>query len=348
MALTRRALSRREWLQSLPLMVSAVSMVSACGLRTGKRTAHGAYQELFRTPHAKQVRILVLMPDTEQTRQVWTGLSDELQADVQLIAVAIDRADQLETIARAIRQHAPTALVLINNPTVAAYRAFQQRDSQGAYPPAIILMTSLLEEQNLGIKNATGIRYEVPLVAVVTNLRRVLSLPLARVGVIRRNGFARLVQFEATLAAREKVELVAESVTNAPNASEMKAAIRRIKGRADALWILNDDKLLSPRLLADAWVPGLNETPYIPTIVGVRSLVSANAPFGDFAVLPDHTALGSQAAGIIFDLIDSDWQLPMGRVQPPLSTTTVIHYAQANERFQLRHDALSQVDEILR
>jgi hypothetical protein len=92
----------------------------------------------------------------------------------------------------------------------------------------------------------------------------------------------------------------------------------------------------------------LNERPFIPAIVGAPSLVSATHSFGTFAVLPDHTALGVQAAGLLFDIADSGWSLPeSGQAQLPLSTTTTIDLAQARERFSLRDDALSQVDRIL-
>ena len=32
--------------------------------------------------------------------------------------------------------------------------------------------------------------------------------------------------------------------------------------------MLNDDRLLTPRLLEDGWLHGLNEPPFVPTIVG--------------------------------------------------------------------------------
>ncbi len=35
-----------------------------------------------------------------------------------------------------------------------------------------------------------------------------------------------------------------------PNAAELRFALREIKQRCDALWVLNDDKLLSEQLIA--------------------------------------------------------------------------------------------------
>jgi hypothetical protein len=238
--------------------------------------------------------------------------------------------------------------VLLNNPTVAAYRSYQRQHPQAAFPLGVVMMTSLLEEQSaLGLKNATGIRYEVPLVTVVTNLRRLIASPIQRVGVVYRRGFRQFVEFEKRLAGREHVQVVSEIISDAPNESELKRALRAVKNRADLLWVLNDDRLLTPHLLAEGWIPGLAERPFIPTIVGARSLVSAESTFGTFAVLPDHTAFGAQAAELLFQAADNGWTPLDTHIQLPLSTMTIIDLAQARSRLALRSDALSQVDVIL-
>jgi hypothetical protein len=166
--------------------------------------------------------------------------------------------------------------------------------------------------------------------------------------VVVRGPLLGFVHRQASLASREQIRVNTETVSATPNPSELKRAIRRVKQRADALWILNDDHLLTSRLIADGWLPGLDERPFRPTIVGAASLVSAAQSFGTFAVLPDHTALGSQAASVLFDIADNDWKLPEGtEIQLPLSTTTTMDLVQVRERFALQADALTQVDRIV-
>ena len=76
--------------------------------------------------------------------------------------------------------------------------------------------------------------------------------------------------------------------------------------------------------------------------------MSARNSFGTFAVLPDHVALGAQAAGLLFDIADESWQIAGdAQVQLPLSTTTAVDLVQARAHFSLREDALRQVDRIL-
>ena len=82
--------------------------------------------------------------------------------------------------------------------------------------------------------------------------------------------------------------------------------------------------------------------------MGAAALVPPQQAFGTFAVLPDHTALGVQAANIVFDLAESNWILPPdAQVQLPLSTTTTLDLVQVQGRFSLRADALQHVDRIL-
>jgi hypothetical protein len=183
----------------------------------------------------------------------------------------------------------------------------------------------------------------------MTNLRRLLTLPRERVGVVGRAGLRDYIRGQIKLCALEKIPVVTEEVSQRPNPSELKRAIRRLKEQVDVIWIMNDDRLLTPRLISEGWIPGLDERPWLPSIVGAASLVSARSNLGTFAVLPDHVALGSQAASMLLDIADDDWQVESGKaIDLPLSTTTTIDLVQTEERFTLKKDALQQVDNILK
>ena len=209
-------------------------------------------------------------------------------------------------------------------------------------------MSSFLEAKPAGLRAATGISYEVPLITVVTNLRKLIATPIDRIGVVHRAALAGFVRRQAALAFREQTTVVREEVSGTPNPSEIKRALRRLKQKCDAIWVLNDDHLLTPRLLAGGWLHGLNEPPSVPTIVGAASLVSPAQSFGTFAVLPDHTALGTQAANLLLDIAENGWLLTSSSgTQLPLSTTTTVDLTQARERFALRASALGQVDNVL-
>jgi hypothetical protein len=341
------ALTRRVFIGAACCCVSAVwGCVAADGIAHNTSRARDIASVTPSSIDAKV--ILVFMPETAQTKEVWTGLCDELAADYRLIAIRVDSTNEVAVIADAISKHRPSGIILMNNPTVEAYRQYQRQNATGSFPPAVIVMTSFLEHRSKTLVQTTGVSYEVPLITVMTNLRKLLILPSERVGVVVRANVRHFVKRQIELASREHIVVVEEVVGERPNSSEVKRAIRRLKQSTDVIWILNDNKLLTSRLIAEAWIPGLDERPWLPTIVGAASLVSARSSFGTFAVLPDHLALGGQAASMMLDIANNNWKIPDKlTIQSPLSTTTTIDLVQANERFILRPDALQQVDRIL-
>lgn len=339
------ALNRRSFLLGLPLVAGGLGCSSGSGTAVTQARSPG---RLASAVSPGKPAVLVCMPDTKQTREVWSGLKDELAGHFTLVAVDVHGDHGGEVLARAMAELHPVCVVLMNNPTVFAYARYQATAGLAAYPPAIVVMTSFLDRRPTAIAGATGISYEVPLITVVTNLRKLMSSPVERVGVIRRMPLHSFVTHQAELARREQIGVIEQPVSLEPNAAELKYALREVKQHCDAIWVLNDDRLLSERLIADGWLPGLNERPYKPAIVGAASLVSPGQSFGTFAVLPDHGALGVQTANRIFDLADADFKLTEhDEVDLPLSTTTSVDLVQARARFALRQDALEQVDHIL-
>jgi hypothetical protein len=340
------ALTRRRFLTTVPLAGLGVACASSARIQKGS----GGATEIARSSPsgASKGTILVAMPETTQTKEVWTGLRDELAQDYLLVAVRIDGAESAGDLAAAMARYHPDSVVLMNNPTVSAYRVYQEQSSLRQFPPAVVVMTSFVDGYLPQLAAVTGISYEIPLITVATNLRQVIASPVERVGVIVRPSLRSFVERQAALAAREKIQVVEQAVSASPNSSEIKWALRKLKRHVDALWILNDDRLLTPRLIVDGWLPGLNERPYCATIVGAASLVSPRQSFGTFAILPDHTALGVQASNMIFDLYESHWALPSGQpAQLPVSTTTTVDLVQVRDRFSLRPDGLHHVDRIL-
>jgi hypothetical protein len=332
-------MKRRELL----LGASALALAWSCAQQgTGTQTA---YREIL-TAGTGPRTILVCMPDTPQTREVWRGLSDELGQEFRLVAVAVESRKDSDIIAKGIQTHSPSALVLMNNPTVAAYRTYAS-SSGTARLPSVVVMTSFLDGGSLRALGATGISYEVPLITAVTNLRKVLASSVERVGVAYRAPLAPFVRREVELARREKIQVVERSLSEEPNPSEIKQALRELKQASDALWVLNVDRVLTPQLISQGWLPGLNERPWRPTIVGVSSLVSTSLALGTLAVMPDHTALGVQAANLVYDIADNEWRIPDAFTQLPLSTNTAFDLHHASERFQVKQGALAQVDKVL-
>lgn len=339
-------MKRRALVVGVPLGVLALS---GCG-RSSASKAKAPYRELqvSEAAGADAATVVVFMPDTPQSQEVWQGLNDEIGQEFRLVAVQVEGPDSVDALRLAMERHEPRALVLMNNTTLAAYREYQSRYEHEQYPPAFAVMTSFLSQES-SLSRTTGVSYEVPLITVVTNLRKVLRTPIHRIGIVARRELTGFVRAQAALAEKEKISAVVEEVSATPNPAEIKRALRRVKREVDALWVLNDNHLLSPRLIREGWVPGLNERPWLPAIVGAAPFVSPGANFGTFALVPDHPSLGAQVANMIFDLADSEWEYDAeAAVQVPVSTVSTIDLIQARERLALRDDALQKIDRVLR
>lgn len=330
------------------LLLLAAWFCLSCGAATnqGPSSATGAFKPVPRRP--SKPAILVLMPDTPQAAQVWTGLQSELASDFDVITSRIEKDSALEDLSAAIDQTHPACLVLLNNPTLRLYKRYQQSKPQGTrFLPAIAVMTSFLEESARGVENLTGIAYEVPGVIQFVKLRSIVARPVRRVGLVYRLPFRAYVVRERQLASMEQVEVVGKEVPRDPEPDAVRGALTELldRDRVDALWVLNDNALLSPDLISSVWLPAVNGTTHVPVIVGVPSLLGKNYPVGSLAMVPDHVALGVQTANLVFDLADKQWQLVDHAIKLPISIKTLVEVRQVRDNFGLQPGGLDNIDE---
>lgn len=319
-----------------------------CGAATSQpaASATGAFKPVQRRP--SKPAVLVLMPDTPQAAQVWTGLQSELASDFDVITSRIEKESTLEELTAAIDRTHPACLVLLNNPTLRLYKRYQQSRPRGTrFLPAIAVMTSFLEESARDVQNLTGIAYEVPGVIQFVKLRSIVARPVRRVGVVYRQPFRAYVTRERQLASIEQVEVVGKEVPRDPDQGAVQTALTELldHDRVDALWVLNDNALLSPELISSVWLPSVNGSTHVPVIVGVPTLLGKNYPVGSLAMVPDHVALGVQTANMVFDLADKQWQLGDHAIKLPISIKTLVEVHQVRDYFGLQPGGLDNIDE---
>ena len=162
--------------------------LAACSRSSGDaRHAEAFFQDPVRRPDHDAV--LVLMPDTEHTRAVLLGIRDEVGDELDVLVRPVDRDLSAEEIEAMLAELQPRCVVLMDNPTVKAYRELQLARPSVTFPPAVVVMASFLEEHYRLVKNATGIAYEVPALTLFTHLRTILVSPVEKVGVVYRPAF---------------------------------------------------------------------------------------------------------------------------------------------------------------
>jgi hypothetical protein len=291
--------------------------------------------------------VLLAMPDSTAFRTVRRALVDEIKKDFDVSTQIVDAHTSLDDFRGRVDAAHPACLVLMDNPTVKLYRAYQ-KGHEGPPPPALVVMTSFLEELRADLPNASGVAYEVPGVTAFVNLRSVIERPVSRVGVLHRPSFKRFVERQKALAAKEQITLVPVEVPSDPGSKDVRDALKTLAAEhVDALWVLNDNGLLKDgRFLEAAWRPELAGLG-VPVVVGVPTLVSADARFGTFAVLPDLEAMGVQAANVLFEISESGWRAGEHPVELPVSTLTVVNMRQIKEHFGLREGATRHIDKVI-
>ncbi len=333
------------------LLLGACALLLLGGCRAAQTPAGGHRQPLrpalIDPPrHPGRPLLLLAMPDSPPFQVVRRSLIDELRGDFDFVTLLVSPQTPPGDFAQVIERQRPVALVVMDNPVLSLYRRYLGSAPAGRkVPPAVTVMTSFLDQ--LGdLRNVTGVAYEVPGVTAFVQLRSIIAKPLKKVAVLHRPRFRRLIEQQAALAAKEQISLAPFEVSNNPTPAEIRAALRRVRESPDidAMWVLNDNGLLrDAEFLAAAWRPEI-ERFRVPLIVGLPSLVASEAQFGDFAVVPDHEALGVQTAQLIIKLSESDWQVDGHPVEPSFSTLTVANLKRLADLAGLRPGAEERVD----
>jgi hypothetical protein len=329
-------------------LLALVLLAVACANSLPDQTSHPQALPLVDPPRRPgKPLVLVAMPDSASFRTVRRALVAEIQRDFDVATQIVSAQTDAAGFGAQVDAAHPTCLVLMDNPTVKLYRAYQKAH-QGPPLPALVVMSSFLEELRAELPNASGVAYEVPGVTAFVNLRSVIEKPVTRVGVLHRPSFRHFLERQKALAAKEQITLVPVEVPSEPSASDVRNALRALPGsQIDALWVLNDNVLLrDAQFLESAWRSELAALG-VPVVVGVPTLVSAQARFGTFAVLPDLEAMGVQAANVLFEISESGWRAGDHPVELPVSTVTVVNMSQVKQRFGLREGAARRIDKVI-
>ena len=296
-------------------------------------------------------RILILMPDLKPAQQIYGSLSDELAGEYEVEQFYVDSKTNLKSLADKITTFEPTAVVLMNNPTVGLYRRYQAAQPEGTeFPPAIAVMVSFLEKEIQGLQNATGIFFEIPSTTAFVNMRQISRNPIEKVGVLVRETFSDYIDAQAKLAAPEQFEIVTRKVREGSTIRDIRLGLRQLirDEGVDALWVLNDNVLLTERTLVKGWLPETGRyLEELPVIVGVELLASRDLRFGSYAVIPDLEALGVQAANLLFELEENDWQAGEWEPEMPLAVQQLLNLNTLSRNAVVESTQLEHINHII-
>ncbi len=299
-----------------------------------------------------QQNLLLLRAEGEDFVEAKNSISYDLEYDFEIHDKVIDAETSVDDVKEIMNSVKPDVVILMNNTTISLYKEYQE--SLGAldsYVPSVSLMGILIGDAIDGLKNAYGVEYEIPIVTSSVKLRSLMAdHDISKIGIVHQASFAQFISENKVYCDAEGIELHTVEITGERAERQLKNALEDLveEQNVDAIWVPLDNVIVNNGSLSGVWIPFQKENE-MPVIVGVKVLASPQFHFGTFAVIPDHNGLGSQAASVVFDIMDNDWVVPEnGGTQPPLSVRTVVNLPDNIDYFDIEEDELSGVDEILK
>lgn len=306
---------------------------------------------------ASMERIVIFTAKGPVFETVIQAMVNDLKEDFIFTVIHTD-GSRPETLAKALDSApSPKLAVLLGNTSVKIYKDYQKKQialhangQQKDYNPipSVALLGLQLDQEIKDLENATGILYEVPMVTAAVKLRTIMGGKLQRIGVVHRPIMQNYVTLNAKIGTLEDFELVAERVTARTSASDLKRALKQLSKRdVDAIWVLNDSQLLTPRMVRSSWIKQFMRM-RIPVIVGAPNLVNATLPMGVLSVHPDLEALGLQASNMILEIKRRDWDASEFMIQHPLSVSTKFNFGLSKQwRIPIDEKSLQEIDELI-
>ncbi len=296
-----------------------------------------------------QDKLLLLHPEGVAFTEAIESMTRYLEGGVELEDLLVSESTSLSDVKKKISDSSPKMFVLFDNPSIRLYKKYVDdvKASGGEALGAVALMALQLPFESEGLGKIIGIKYEIPVLTSVVNLRMISSKKIENVGVIYREGWSEFIDENLEYCKSEKINLIKYELDNEPKLlySAIKKGLKKLikKEKVDALWIVSDEKLFIKKAIKKAWLAGLRKTD-IPTIVGVETLIKSPIRMGSFAVLPDHNGLGEQVANLIFELMDQGWVVDEKKFEEPLSVLKVLNTKLALKKGFLNDKAMGFVD----
>jgi hypothetical protein len=293
---------------------------------------------------------LIFTTQGKAFEEVAQGIMGDLEEDLSFVTVTLDKKSTVSDVSGAIKKHNPKVIVLVENNSLRLYEKYQKENPKASFPPSVAVAALFVDRYLSKLKNATGIRYEIPAVTSIVNMRSVITKKVRKVGVVHREWMKSTIEQNAKYCKAEGIELVSISLPNKGKKleSQLKSGLKKLSKDVDAIWVLNDNVLLNGKMIRSAWLPTIGKAK-LPVIVGIKQILSTKLNFGSFAIVPDHYNLGVQAASIIGELMDDDWEIGDRDIEQPVSVKKVVNVAVLKKKsVKYNEDKLSAMDEVVR
>jgi hypothetical protein len=175
-------------------------------------------------------RALVIRGKTQVFDEILLGIRDDLENELMLVEMNIDKDTSNKNIDHMIDKNAPRLIILMGNKAVNLYAKYQSNHDSSNFPPAIAIAALFIDKFALKLKNTTAIRYEIPAVTSVVTLRSILDKPIKKIGVIYREWMSEIIEENRKYCEAEDIELIGIKLPNKINnvSKSIKSALHKL------------------------------------------------------------------------------------------------------------------------
>ena len=294
-------------------------------------------------------KVMVVRPEGKGFSEASEGILSEVPSNLLVDQYIYDVIVDKQKFTKRLSGFRPDFLILMDNPSVYAYKEFLQETKDKLELPSLSMLGIDIGQSMEGLKNAVGINYEVPLVTSIVDFRNIVKDSIHRVGVIHRNVMADFIRKNQDFCRDEKIDLIAMQLAKSEeeNLESITNNLKLLNGKVDAFWVLNDNVLLTREIIIKVWIPLASQFKK-PIIVGAEPLASPGINFGSFAVVPDHYSLGVQAINRVLDYFEYGTLEGELKIEEPLSTHKVLNKRQDETFFRLKDTIHQTIDKVLK
>lgn len=275
-------------------------------------------------------KMLVLQHSGPHFESVFASLQSEVANDFEIVRLISDGEKSSKEMKKIMQKQKPKLVILMNNNNIRSYKKYvKSLPKDATIVPSVALMAAFVEKEIEDIPNSAGITYEIPIVTSVVNLRSMMSIPKVKLGIIYRDFLRSFIEKNKEYCKAEGIAVKTFFVPNGETRYKdlLEVGLKELveKHGANTIWVPNDPVFLSKDIIQSVWKP-FTEKYDVPVIVGVESFLLSDVNFGSFAVLPDHSALGQQAANIVYSIKENDWKSDNSLLEAPISIFKVLNF----------------------
>lgn len=299
--------------------------------------------------------ILILHSKSNEFKKLANLLKEEwiysdFKSSIAVHAIELSNDFDIATVAQSLAKNRRTMIIVIGNTAAVQYIKVQRALAQHNRPqPPVLLFYCLYADELLKyLKNASAIRFEIPVVTSLVRLRQVLSDSLVNVGVVYRKWNKDFIERNAALAEQEGFQIHHIIVDEKdPLTPQLNAGIHKLKKlNVGAIWLTGDNELVNVETLAKSWIPRLKDHP-ISILTSLPNLAETPLGFANASVATEEKSLVLQVVDKVIDTIENDWTFNGATIVEPVSIDFHFNLSISEEKgIPFERDALMYMNTI--